>query len=152
AAMAPWSSSRTASRCSASPSMRAGSSPPSSRTSRPGATTSSSRRSRSSTTASSASPDARGARAMESRREREFQFELPIGWLDADGVLHRTAALRKMTGRDEALMADKANRGNGARLITELLASCLVRLGTIARPEREIVQQLYSADRHFLLV
>lgn len=89
---------------------------------------------------------------MESRREREHEFELPIGHVDADGRIHRKAVLRKMTGRDEALMADKANRGSGARLITELLASCVVRLGSIEKPQRPVIQGLYSADRHFLLV
>lgn len=89
---------------------------------------------------------------METRREREFEFELPVGYVDADGLAHRTAVLRKMTGRDEALMSEKRNRSNAARLITELLANCLLRLGTIERPGPKVVQSLYSADRHFLLV
>jgi len=86
------------------------------------------------------------------RHAREFEIELPIGYLDADGSLHRTAALRKMTGRDEAIMADKNNRNNAARMVTELLANCLVRLGDIEKPGRPIVQQLYSGDRYFLLM
>ena len=86
------------------------------------------------------------------RHSREFEIELPIGHLDADGRLHRTAALRKMTGRDEAIMADKNNRNNAARMITELLANCLIRIGDIEKPGRSIVQQLYSGDRYFLLM
>lgn len=89
---------------------------------------------------------------MESRREREFEFELPIGYVDRDGQAHRTAVLRKMTGRDEALMSDKKNRNNAARIITELLGSCLLRLGSLERPGAKVVQSLYSADRYFLLV
>jgi hypothetical protein len=84
--------------------------------------------------------------------QRTFEFELPIGYLDADGKLHKTAVLRKMTGRDEALMSDKRNRNSGARLITELLGSCLVRLGTVDKPGLKVAQGLYSADRHFLLL
>ena len=83
---------------------------------------------------------------------RELEVELPIGYLDPDGEQHRTAVLRKMTGRDEALMAEKGNRQNGARMITELLASCVVRLGSIERPGRKVVEQLYSVDRHYLLM
>jgi hypothetical protein len=83
---------------------------------------------------------------------REFTFELPIGYVDGDGRVHRTAVLRKMTGRDEAVMADKQNRNNGARLITELLANCLVRLGALERPGSKVTQAMYSADRHFLLL
>lgn len=83
---------------------------------------------------------------------REYTFELPIGFVDADGRVHRTAGLRKMTGRDEALMADRHNRNNGARLITELLGACLLRLGSLERPGTSVTQALYSADRHFLLM
>jgi hypothetical protein len=85
-------------------------------------------------------------------RPREFTVELPIGYEDPDGQVHRDATLRKMTGRDEAVMADKRNRSNGARMITELLGNCLVRLGTLDRPGASAAQRLYSADRHFLLV
>jgi hypothetical protein len=83
---------------------------------------------------------------------REFEFTLPVGYVDADGRQHRTAVLRKMTGRDEAVMADKANRNNGARMITELLGNCLVRLGGLERPGRAVAQALFSADRYYLLV
>jgi len=87
---------------------------------------------------------------MDAQREREF--ELPVGYVDADGRVHRTALLRKMTGREEALMADKRNRNSGARMISELLGSCLVRLGGLDRPGVKVAQDLYSADRHYLLV
>jgi hypothetical protein len=86
------------------------------------------------------------------RHAREFAFELPIGYLDPDGRPHRNAVLRKMTGRDEAIMADKHNRNNAARMITELLANCLLRIGDLERPGRPVVQQLYSGDRYFLLM
>jgi hypothetical protein len=89
---------------------------------------------------------------MDVVRVREFEFEMPIGYLDADGRLHRTAMLRKMTGRDEAIMADKKNRKNGARLITELLGNCLLRIGDIDKPGQRVAQALYSADRHYLLM
>jgi hypothetical protein len=49
-------------------------------------------------------------------------------------------------------MADRRNRHNGARMITELLASCLDTLGTIKKPGKEIVRKLFSVDRHFLLI
>lgn len=81
-----------------------------------------------------------------------FEFELPIGYVDEDGRLHRTAVLRKMTGRDEAIMADRRNRNSAARMISELLSSCLLRLGEIDRPPTRVAQALYSADRYFLLL
>ena len=32
---------------------------------------------------------------------REFEFTLPIGYVDAEGEIHRQVVLRKMTGREE---------------------------------------------------
>lgn len=81
-----------------------------------------------------------------------FEFTLPIGYVDEDGRVHRTAVLRKMTGRDEAIMADRRNRNNAARMMTELLASCLACLGAIERPSEQVVRGLYSADRYYLLL
>jgi hypothetical protein len=83
---------------------------------------------------------------------REFDVELPIGYEDDDGQIHRRATIRKMTGRDEAVMADKRYRHNGARMITELLGNCLLRLGTLDRPGPVVTRKMYSADRHYLLV
>jgi hypothetical protein len=57
-----------------------------------------------------------------------------------------------MTGRDEAIMADKKNRNNGARMITELLGNCLLRVGDLEKPGVKVAQALFSADRHFLLM
>lgn len=86
------------------------------------------------------------------RRPAGFEFELPIGYVDDDGRVHRTAVLRKMTGRDEAIMADRRNRNSAARMITELLSSCLVQIGVLEAPSSQVAQSLYSADRYFLLL
>ena len=89
---------------------------------------------------------------MSATNGRSFEFELPVGYEDEEGVLHHAAEIHKMTGRDEAIMSDKRNRHNGARMITELLANCLDRLGGIKKPGIDIVRKLYSVDRHFLLI
>jgi hypothetical protein len=86
------------------------------------------------------------------RRQSGFEFELPIGYVDEDGRVHRSAVLRKMTGKDEAIMADRRNRNSAARMVSELLSSCLLSLGTIERPSVQIAGALYSADRYFLLL
>jgi hypothetical protein len=86
------------------------------------------------------------------RSPQGFEFELPIGYVDEDGCVHRTAVLRKMTGRDEAIMADRRNRNSAARMLSELLASCLARVGTVERITPQIAQALYSADRYFLML
>src|SRR5438309_9159414 len=89
---------------------------------------------------------------MENRPARDFDFELPVGYMDDDGRVHRLATLRKMTGHEEALLADRKLRHNGGMLVTELLASCLRQLGELKPVERQVVSHLTSADRNYLLL
>jgi hypothetical protein len=86
------------------------------------------------------------------RRVREVDVELPVGLLDADGRLHRRVTLRKMTGHEEALLADRKLRANGGRLVTELLVSCVRRLGETDTVTRQVVGSLTSPDRNYLLL
>lgn len=83
---------------------------------------------------------------------REFEFTLPIGYTDAEGMTHRQVVLRKMTGREEAILADRKYQRNGGKLVTELLHSCIVRLGELEQNGRGPITELYSADRNFLLL
>lgn len=83
---------------------------------------------------------------------REFAFDLPIGLQGPDGTVHREAVLRKMTGREEAILADRRYQRNGGKLVTDLLHSCLVRLGELPKNGRATVADLYSADRNYLLL
>jgi hypothetical protein len=85
-------------------------------------------------------------------KTREYEFTLPVGYTDDDGNTHRTAVLRKMTGREESILADRRFQRNGGKLVTELLHSCLVRLGDLPQNGRATVAGMYSADRNFLLL
>ncbi len=98
------------------------------------------------TTAAPAATPTNGVRA------REFEFTLPIGYADAEGALHRRVALRKMTGKEEAILADKRYQRNGGKLVTELLHSCVTRIGDLPSNGRSVVGDMYSADRNFLLL
>jgi hypothetical protein len=84
--------------------------------------------------------------------KREVEFTLPIGLTDDEGRTHRTAVLRKMTGREEAILADRKNQRNGGKLVSELIHSCLVRLGDLPKNGVSTIEKLYSADRNFLLL
>jgi len=89
----------------------------------------------------------------EAVRAREFEFTLPVGYVDDEGAVHRAVVLRKMTGREEAILADRRYQRNGGKLVSRLLASCIVRLGDVPRPQLpQAVAKLYSADRNFLLL
>jgi predicted RNA-binding Zn-ribbon protein involved in translation (DUF1610 family) len=83
---------------------------------------------------------------------REYEVTLPIGYTDGEGVIHRQVVLRKMTGREEAILADRRYHRNGGKLVTELLHSCVTRLGELEPNGRGTFANLYSADRNFLLL
>lgn len=75
---------------------------------------------------------------------------LPIGYADGRGTWHRRAAIRKLRGTDEALLYDAAL--SGADLVTQLILRSLVRLEGVERIEQPLVEQLYCADRNYLLL
>lgn len=83
-------------------------------------------------------------------QQREFDVVLPIGYEDEDGTVHRHGRIRKMRGHEEALLYDPSL--NPARLVTELIRRCLVRLGDFEPVDAETVEALYTADRNYLLV
>lgn len=82
----------------------------------------------------------------------ESEFTLPIGYADEEGKQHRAVVLRKMTGKEEAILADRRNQRNGGKLVTELIHSCMVKLGDLPKNGASTVENMYSADRNFLLL
>jgi hypothetical protein len=83
---------------------------------------------------------------------REFEVTLPIGYTDQEGSIHRRVVLRKMTGREEAILADRKYQRNGGKLVTELLSSCIVQIDGLDTNGRGPVASMYSADRNYLLL
>jgi hypothetical protein len=90
---------------------------------------------------------------MESKPQgREFEFTLPIGYSDDQGGQQRRVVIRKMTGREEAILADRRFQRNGGKLVSELLHSCLISVGEIAKNGKNMITDMYSADRNYLLL
>lgn len=83
---------------------------------------------------------------------RETEFVLPIGYRNGDGVTRRKGALRKMTGKEEAILADRANQSNGGKLVTELIHSCITSFEGDQPLTKQDVANWYSADRNFVLI
>jgi hypothetical protein len=64
----------------------------------------------------------------------EHEFELPKGYVDSSGTLHRTGAMRLATAADEILpMKDPRVQNLPAYLIVILLSRVVVRLGTLTQ-------------------
>src|SRR6516165_5606788 len=82
-----------------------------------------------------------------------FEFELPRGYLDSSGVLHKTGAMRLATARDELLpLYDDKVRSNPAYLTVVLLSRVITRLGTLVEDEvrASVVENLFASDLAFL--
>jgi hypothetical protein len=83
--------------------------------------------------------------------QTEFEFTLPLGYVDAAGTLHRNGTMRLATARDEVEVAgDPRVRANEAYAPVVLLSRVLTRLGSIAIIGPAEVEQLYAADFGYL--
>lgn len=83
--------------------------------------------------------------------QTEFPFELPRGFMDAQGILHREGTMRLATARDEITpLRDPRVRANEAYMVVILLSQVITRLGTLPRVTPEILEGLFTADFAFL--
>jgi hypothetical protein len=82
-----------------------------------------------------------------------FEFELPRGYLDSAGNVHKTGTMRLATARDELLpMHDDRVRANPAYLTVVLLSRVITRLGPLGDEEirPSVVEELFASDLAFL--
>jgi len=81
----------------------------------------------------------------------EFAFELPRGYVDGAGTVHRAGVMRLATGRDELVpLRDDRVRENPAYLTVVLLARVITRLGTLDEVHVGIVENFFASDLAFL--
>ncbi len=95
-----------------------------------------------------------GVPATEPRRETlrtEFAFELPRGYVDDAGTVHRSGVMRLATARDELVpLRDDRVRENPAYLTVVLLARVITRIGTVTDVHAGVVENLFASDLAFL--
>ncbi|MEU3830195.1 hypothetical protein GT045_24640 [Streptomyces sp. SID486] len=81
----------------------------------------------------------------------EFEFELPRGYVDEAGTLHRHGAMRLATARDELRpQIDLRVKENPAYLSVVLLSQVITRIGTITDVHAGVVERMYATDVAFL--
>jgi hypothetical protein len=81
----------------------------------------------------------------------EFAFELPRGYVDEAGTLHRSGTMRLATARDELIpLRDDRVRENPAFLTVVLLGRVVTRLGGITDVHAGIIENLFASDVAFL--
>lgn len=83
--------------------------------------------------------------------QTEFEFTLPLGYVDTDGNLHRAGVMRLATAADEILpLKDPRVQANEAYLIVILLSRVITRLGSLEQINPKVIEGLYSADLAYL--
>src|SRR5215208_4369042 len=83
--------------------------------------------------------------------QTEFTFTLPVGYVDAEGNLHREGVMRMATAFDEiAPLKDPRVQSNPAYLLVILLARVITRLGTLEYLNPKIIEELFAADLAYL--
>jgi hypothetical protein len=79
--------------------------------------------------------------------QTEFTFTLPLGYVDAEGNLHREGVMRLATAFDEiAPLKDPRVHSNPAYLLIILLSRVITRLGTLEQINPKTIEALFAAD------
>ena len=81
----------------------------------------------------------------------EAPFELPLGYVDESGVRHRRGVMRLATAADEILpMRDPRVQANPAYLSIIILSRVVMKLGSLADVDTQIVERLFTQDFEYL--
>ncbi|MCH7342694.1 hypothetical protein LZ017_04790 [Pelomonas sp. CA6] len=81
----------------------------------------------------------------------EHEFELPKGYVDPSGTLHRKGVMRLATAADELLpLKDPRVRDFSPYLIVLLLSRVVMRLGTLSEVHPGVIEGLFTEDLAYL--
>ncbi len=83
--------------------------------------------------------------------QTEIEFELPKGFVDEQGTLHRGGTMRLATAADEILpLRDPRVQQNEAYLAVIVLARVITRLGSLTDIHTGVIENLYASDMSYL--
>lgn len=83
--------------------------------------------------------------------QTEIDFELPKGYVDEAGTLHRGGVMRLATAADEILpLRDPRVQENEAYLAVIVLSRVIVRLGSLLDIHTGVIEGLYASDLAYL--
>jgi hypothetical protein len=83
--------------------------------------------------------------------QTEVEFELPKGYVDDAGTLHRRGTMRLATAADEILpLRDPRVQQNDAYLVVIVLARVITRLGSLPDIHTGVIEGLYASDLGYL--
>jgi hypothetical protein len=83
--------------------------------------------------------------------QTEFEFELPKGYVDQNGDLHKTGTMRLATAADEILpLRDPRVQQNSGYLTIILLSRVVTKLGTLSSVNTRVIEGLFTMDLAYL--
>ena len=83
--------------------------------------------------------------------QTEFTFNLPRGYVDADGNLHSEGVMRLASASDEiAPLQDPRVQRNSAYMSVILLSRVITQLGSLPDVNPTIVERMFASDVSYL--
>lgn len=83
--------------------------------------------------------------------QTEYEFTLPMGFVDKDGSLHTGGVMRLATAADEILpQRDDRVRSNPAYLTVVVLTRVITRIGELSNISTATIENLFAADLEHL--
>ncbi|WP_369776601.1 hypothetical protein [Streptomyces sp. R33] len=101
--------------------------------------------------AGAATPGLQAGAPAAQRLRTEFAFELPRGYVDEAGTVHRDGTMRLATARDELIpLRDVRVQESPAYLSVVLLGRVITRLGKLPMVHDGVVESMFASDLAFL--
>jgi len=83
--------------------------------------------------------------------QTEFEFTLPVGFVDREGNVHKQGVMRLATAMDEITpLNDLRVQSNEAYLVIVLLARVVTQLGNLSQVNTGVIEGLFAADLAYL--
>lgn len=83
--------------------------------------------------------------------QTEFEFSLPVGYIDGEGTVHQHGTMRLANAKDEIEpRKDPRVQANEAYAVVILLSRVITRLGELTHINPKVIENLYSSDFAFL--
>jgi hypothetical protein len=83
--------------------------------------------------------------------QTEFEFTLPMGYVDDEGNLHKKGIMRLATAADEILpLKDTRVQANPAYLTVILLSRVIIKLGDLPAIDSKVTENLFASDFSYL--
>jgi len=83
--------------------------------------------------------------------QTEFSFQLPKGYVDERGNLHREGTMRLATARDELdPLRDLRVKDNEAYFTVVVLARVITKLGSLPQVTTNVIENLFVEDLAYL--